>query len=898
MSLNKLFFTRPLCLFSLLCIGLLFLLDQAGLPLTYRPPLSSAQVEQLANDSVQVAGVVREVKETEGRMSVFLQDAKTLLGEEMVSLQGLRVYLKNPASLLPGDTLACEGNLSLIAGPTNPGEFDSALYYACEHTYYNLKKAEILSSLPGKPSPKRLLWTFRQRCSHVFSLCAGQEAPLFDALLLGDKSLLSEETKTKFQLAGIIHLLAISGLHISLVGLALGHLLGYLGLGLHLRNALCLLLVLSFGMLTGNSVSTLRAVSSYLLAVGAKGAGRSTDLPTTLSVTALLILLEAPAYLYSASFLLSFGAVISLAFYVPPVLRSLKPLLPHQKHLSGLLTSLLSSALISLGTMPIVLYYYGEVSLAGCLLNLIVLPTAGVILASGGIALLLSLPPGGLLLSQFAIYPARGLLWLYDLLCEGALRLPFCTLVGGRCSLPSALAYYALLGFGLAFLMGKVKLPVDILQTGKRNRNQGHGNQEAQRMQREIKKDARNEEAGEEDGRRGKKKNEEGKKKNGRRKERNKEDGRRGKERDEERKKKDGRKREVTKRALSFTFLTLLAVFLLTFHPRQGLSITCLDIGQGDAIVIQTPEGKNYLMDGGSTSRNKVGTYVLLPYLKSQGISHLDGIFLSHTDEDHYNGMKELLEARRDHLSSISIEALYLPSWESPPPVWEELFTLGQEAGAKVIPLKRGDILLSGKVSFTVLTPFPGATGEDPNEDGMVLRISYGAFVGLLTGDIGFETEDKLLAASPISNQGSTPTSESTDSYAPSSSTASSQSTVTSLHSTGTSLRSNPPSPSPDSLSLSPITYLKVGHHGSGGSSGEAFLSALSPKVGAISCAKVNRYGHPSKEAVKRLENAGCALQYTMEGGAITLLTDGKRYEIQCFVKSQAKQGEAIPHQP
>ena len=618
----------------------------------------------------------------------------------------------------------------------------------------------------------------RQQCAGIFSLCAAEDAPLFDALLLGDKSLLTEETKTKFQLAGIIHLLAISGLHISLVGVSISRLLGFLGLGFYIRNSLCLLLVLSFGMLTGGSVSTLRAVSSYLLSVGAKGAGRSTDLPTTLSVTALLILLESPAYLYSASFLLSFGAVLSLAFYVPPVLRSLKPLLPKK---DKLLSGLLSSALISLGTMPIVLYSYGEVSLVGCLLNLIVLPTAGLVLGCGAIALLLSLLPGGILLSRLAIYPARALLWLYDLLCEGALRLPFCTLVGGRCSLPSALAYYALLGLGVAVLKGKIMLKIS---AGLRRAGKSKGRKE------------------------------------------------------------ESKNRRLKSHALSFTLLCCLAVFLLTFHPRRSLSITCLDIGQGDAIVIQTPEGKNFLVDGGSTSRNKIGTYVLLPYLKSQGISHLDGIFLSHTDEDHYNGMKELLEARRAHLSSLSIGALYLPSWESPPPVWEELSMLAEEAGATVTALKRGDRLLSGKVSFTVLAPFPGATGEDPNEDGMVLRIAYRSFTGLLVGDIGFETEEKLL-----SNNGNNNTDNDTT-----------------------------------TLWLSPVTYLKVGHHGSAGSSGEAFVHALSPRVGVISCARVNRYGHPSPEAVERLEKAGCTLEYTMEGGAITLLTNGKDYFVECFV--------------
>lgn len=778
---------RPLCLACLFFLVLLFLLDKSVYPLAAKRPLSPAREAALLEEkSLRAAGVVKECRETAQGMTVLLQDAQTVLEGETLSLHGLRVFLSEQAALLPGDSVLCAGRLSPIEGPTNPGEFDSALFYACEHTYYDLKKAVLVSVLEGSPSPRRSLFRLRGRFQEIFSLCADSDAPLFDALLLGDKSLLSEETRAKYQLSGILHLLAISGLHVSLMGMGVGLLLQGLGVGLFPRSALGLLFVLGFGILTGSSVSTLRAVTAYVMATGAKAAGRSSDPPTTLSLTAALLVFEAPAYLYSASFLLSFGAVLSLVFLAPAFLAPLGRVLPKNRALAWLFTSLAGSCLTSLGTLPIVLHFYGEVSLAGCFLNLVVLPTAGLVLACGAGALLLGLLPGGLFLARFLLYPARALLWLYDTLCTGAVRLPFCTLVGGQSHPLCIVLFYGLLLLGIRILKRGIKRESKI---GRESSAAG------------VNKTGRKSSAAGENGKKGTKEL--------------------------------PGKRECRQRLLLFSLLALLASALVTVHPRRGLTITCLDIGQGDALVIQTPGGRNYLMDGGSTSRSKVGTYVLLPFLKSQGISRLDGLFLSHTDEDHYNGMMELLTACRDHLTSLTVGTLYLPDWESPPPVWEELSALALEAGGKVQVLGRGDVLLSGEVSFTALAPFPGATGEDPNEDGLVLLVRYRDFQGLLTGDIGFPTEERLL---------------------------------------------------PD---LSHADYLKVGHHGSGGSSGEEFLRRLSPEAGVISCARVNRYGHPSPEAVERLEEAGCSLSYTMEGGAISCFTDGKSLRMRSFVKKQ-----------
>ena len=135
-----------------------------------------------------------------------------------------------------------------------------------------------------------------------------------------------------------------------------------------------------------------------------------------------------------------------------------------------------------------------------------------------------------------------------------------------------------------------------------------------------------------------------------------------------------------------------------------------------------------------------------------------------------------------------------------------------------------------GEVMFRFLSPEKGATGTDTNEEGMVVELEYGGFKGLFVGDIGAETEKKLL---------------------------------------------------PD---LEDVDFLKVGHHGSRYSSCQEFLDVVRPEMAVISCSATNRYGHPSKETVERLENAGANIWYTMKNGAVTVTTDGEKMWLDTFI--------------
>ena len=116
-----------------------------------------------------------------------------------------------------------------------------------------------------------------------------------------------------------------------------------------------------------------------------------------------------------------------------------------------------------------------------------------------------------------------------------------------------------------------------------------------------------------------------------------------------------------------------VGILILGFHPAGSLKVICLDVGQGDGYSCGDPGGSPFLIDGGSSSQSELGRYCLLPALKSQGISWLDGIVISHTDQDHINGVKELLEYMGKGLTTIRAGYLILPAWAERPDAWRSL---------------------------------------------------------------------------------------------------------------------------------------------------------------------------------------------------------------------------------
>lgn len=516
------------------------------------------------------------------------------------------------------------------------------------------------------------------------------------------------------------------------------------GLGIWSAGFLSLTVMIFYGEMTGGSVSAMRAVAMFLIATGAKILGRIYDMMTALSVSAMILLLEAPAYLYNTGFLLSFGSVLGVGAVLPVFLKLFGVK-------NKILKSLIGSVCVQLTTLPVMLWFYGEVSVIGIFLNLLVLPTVGIVLVSGVFTAVI-----GCIFPALAVcisIPGRLVLFGYDKLCSLGTSLPFCTWTPGQPKIWQVVIYYVLLlsATGAAgFLLKKQMKNVRVCQVVKGG----------------------------------------------------------------------------------FVVILSLALFVLSQRERQYMEITGLDIGQGDAIVVQFPTEEVFLVDGGSSNKKNIGQYQLLPFLKNQGISYVDAVFISHTDEDHISGVREILEYMNKKVISLKIGNLILPEIREKTKAWTELEELAEKVGVRVHTANEGDTFRVGEGKISVLSPKAGASGENVNEDAVVFLLSYKNFQGLFTGDVGEETEKKLL---PV---------------------------------------------------LTDVDFLKVGHHGSGYSSSQAFLDQIKPEVSLISCSESNTYGHPSPEAVTRLKKAGSRVEYTMKSGAVTIFTDGEKVGIRRFSPS------------
>ena len=721
---------RPVCLVCLFLMLCLYVTDLVGISMINGNPLPvSVQKYISEHPKFTVSGEVQECQAAEYSLSVYLKQVCLTVGSEQIPIENIKVYLNKEEQIRIGMFLRVCGKLEEIPGPRNPGEFDSKQYYACRKIYYQMKDGEVCDKSIGYSYFGQLLQEIRQKAETILDEAAGAYAGIFQAMILGERGNLDAETKMQYQMAGIMHILAISGLHISFVGMGFFRLLKKAGTGNGVAGAVSAFLIYAYGVVTGGSVSAMRAVGMFLVLIGAGIAGRSYDLLSAMALSAIVLLLDAPAYLYNVSFLLSFGAVIGIGALTPEICSLLNLKKRTAKSLAG-------SVIVWLITLPIALHAYGEVSLAGVILNLLVLPTSGIVLASGIFAL-----PVGIFVIEIAkrvVFPGKCVLFFYEKLCEVVGWIPHSTWIAGSPQLWQCAVYYVMLG--VAF-------------TGVK----------------------------------------------------------------------------WGKKAASVA-LVIFAVVFLGYHSRNGLAITCLDIGQGDCCVLKMPGGENFLIDGGSSNKKNTAVYQILPYLKNQGIAILDGIFVSHTDQDHISGIEELLELCAQKLTTVRVKNLILPDWDTTGGEYEKLKMLAEQTGIRVQTVREGNLLKAKEAQIEILAPENGADGSDTNEDGMVMKVHFGKFRGLFTGDIGAETEKKLLD------------------------------------------------------SMEDVDFLKVAHHGSKYSTCQGFLDVVSPEIAVISCSAKNTYGHPSADTIKKLEDCGAQVEYTMKNGAITVRTDGEGIWLDRFI--------------
>jgi competence protein ComEC len=283
--------------------------------------------------------------------------------------------------------------------------------------------------------------------------------------------------------------------------------------------------------------------------------------------------------------------------------------------------------------------------------------------------------------------------------------------------------------------------------------------------------------------------------------------------------------------ALALALVTVELAARRSGAPEGALRVTALDVGQGDSTLVELPNGAAFLVDAGGIVGAGVdpGRAAVLPVLRAKRRKRLEFVVLSHPHPDHFAGLAAVLDA-------VEVGEFWDTGQgerEGAGPVYAALLADLRARGVPILgPRELCDQprTLAG-VTIDVLMPCPGyVPHRDANDNSFVMKLRYGERAVLLTGDAEMEEEAELVAHF------------------------------------GPRLRAD---------------FLKVGHHGSRTSTGDAFLDLVRPSVASISCGVRNRFGHPHGVVLERLVRHGVEAARTDRGGAVTFTTDGTRMDVE-----------------
>lgn len=595
-----------------------------------------------------------------------------------------------------------------------------------------------------------------------------QTQAILQALLWGDRSQLNSDTKTIFRELGLAHLIVISGLHFAALAWILfwsiqstlkksPHILLKFSLR-KITAGLTWLALTGYFLFCDSSPSLIRAyigVSCYLLGLILN---RTRDYLNLLFLAGIIILLLRPQDLFSLSFQLSFGAVLSLLLLTPKIesvfrllftrlkSKKLSPQelkgsaqikIPWSQQLGEKTLQLISANLaIYLGVTPLIWLYFYQLQIHGLWLNLITVPLVEILIVP------LSLLG---LVTEFIFQPLSQIIFRLDLwLLENGLN--FLTSLHHILHQPGLMypPHQSELILYFLFLLS-LFLP--------------------QTWPKKLKL--------------------------------------------------------ILPSFFIFGLISLISYSIYQTHFNSTFRITHLDVGQGDAILVELPGAKRVLIDAGGSPYFPIGEKVILPFLLYKRIPQLDAICITHSDSDHYLGFKDLIK-------NIPIQELWWNGQLKESASFKQLIKQAQDKGIKLKKLQQGDQLnLGPQDRWKVLSPSAKTNSLKNNNQSLVLHLDVNQHTALFTGDIEFPIEYHLI-----------------------------QNFAQELQS----------------------EYLKVPHHGSHSSSRIEFIHQISPQIATVSSKRNNSFGHPHKNVLEIYEQEKISLYRTDLSGAIEI--EFKRDEI------------------
>lgn len=624
----------------------------------------------------------------------------------------------------PGVTCRVSGILQTPREPTNPNAFNYRTFLRTQKIDYMYTAHSIQSCQMTESSWYMKLLQFRQESMDKIHQSFPQEtAPFVNALLFGANDQMDESTRKAYQHLGLSHLLAISGLHVTIISGCVYYILLRFGMSRERVRQILLMFLPVYGIIAGGSPSVVRSVlMAWIILFLAKW--RSLFHPfDALALTFLFSLFVNPYLIYHVGFQLSYVVTAGIILS-NPLLQKMKNWLT-----SGFFIALLSQII----ALPILLYHFYEFSLFGVFLNIFYVPLYSVIilpLCFLVFLLLLFIPsitnPFIICLHFLISVANKGAEWFY--------HLDILTIVLGKTSLFMFVVFYS------CFIIGLIILE-----------------------------------------------------------------------------------------KYWFRHKKFLLIFFIPFFIQYSIvnfspvgEVVFLDVGQGDSVVIRLPFNQgNYLIDTGGTltfeqeewkQRSKSfdpGENIVIPFLKSRGITTIDKIVLTHGDIDHLGSAQSII-------AEMKVKELIVGMTNNKKDIEKRTIQYALEKNVQVTEVYSGMQWNKGKHKFYITSPKKHMPAS--NDQSVVIYALMGGKRWLFTGDLEKEGEQRMIQQYP---------------------------------------------------NLS-VDILKVGHHGSNTSTTEPFLKTIQPEVAIISAGRNNRYGHPHQEVLDLLDVNNIFVYRTDRHGAIT----------------------------
>lgn len=844
----------------ILLLPIIILIGYGRMNVIIAPTPFDEYCERYCNASVK--GKVVRITEKENSISYYLdnvilypnQDIKIPIKEKIL------VYGDKNSKFKVGNTVRFIGKVSQIMKATNEGQFDSYTFYLSEGIRYQMF-AETMQCIDDSYSwYHELLASLRSKVSKVYKhILPDEEAGVMQAMFLGEKQALDTDIKNLYQRNGISHILSISGLHISFLGLFLFKLFKKIGGSIYLNAGIVSFVVFSYGQMTDFSVSTNRAVVMMLVSLFAIVIGRTYDMLSAISLSSIIILIQNPMQLYNTGFQLSFLAVCVLAVFGDiyemlkegeknqeenkqrhdkdkfdnlnnskqkhdkreniqqflfekslEIIKQSRNVLMKKNVITKILKNeymvkkiqlKLDEWLLSVDDWIYKKYKLRETSRGKALQSSMIISAVMAPVLAGTFC---EIPFYSVILNLFVI-PLSSILMTLGIVA-GLIGLWW-------------IDFAKVFGYGIIVILKLYEvlcnlfsnLPFHLVLTGRPSMIQiilyyivviGIILLAVSMKRKKL--------------------------------------------------------------IYTITFLWILLIRL----PSSNLTMTMLDISQGDSIYIKTPKGVSILVDGGSSDVKEIGKYRIEPFLKAQGIRKIDYVVLTHMDADHINGVMEIMESMPDSKGDrnskslklvsmafydghVGIQNLILPETSFIDETFMKIEELAMRKGITLHYFGRGDTITEGELTIRCLHPYFEYTTDSTNDSSIVLELTYRSFDALLLGDLENGGERELINLAkeeliPADNlDGNQSTKEETNSQ--------------------------------QNVGKKYYDIIKIAHHGSKYSTSNDFLEHYGTRFAWISSGYKNRYGHPHKELLERLKENNITYRWTVKEGSITIETDGRK---------------------